>query len=111
MYKLQVKENAKHKYETHEALGFNYKTTTTEKIIFERANANDLKYYKDDVNVYMFNNDRWLLIDHTLTLNNIYNKMLIEAQMKGFDSVFDMFHASDKYKFETLRKVMKKATN
>lgn len=111
MYKLQVKEIAKHKYETHEALGWNYKTTTTEKVIFERKNSNDLKYFKDDINMYLFRNNKWYLIDHTLLLSNKYNKMLIEAQDKGFECVFDMFHASDKYKFETLRKVMKKATN
>ena len=107
MYKVEVKENAKYKYQTHYAEGYNYKFRTTEKLIFERYNASDLKFLKDDVNVYFEENNEWYLIDHTLWLSDKYNKMLIEAQKRGFKNVYEAFDKD--YSFKV--KYTKKATN
>lgn len=107
MYKIEVKEFAKDRYQTHYAEGYNYKTTTTEKLIFERHNASDLKYFKDDVNLYIFEDNKWFLIDHTLQLNNKYNIMLLEAQKLGFKNVFDAFEHNIQFR----TKYTKKATN
>lgn len=107
MYKIEVKKIAKDKYQTHYAECFNYKTTTTEKVIFERHNASDLKYFKDDVNLYIFEDNKWFLIDHTLQLNNKYNIMLLEAQKLGFKNVFDAFEHNIQFR----TKYTKKATN
>lgn len=99
MFKLQVKEIARGQYDVNEAIGQNYKITTTKKLIFQRENSGDIRFIKDDINIYILEGDKWLLIDHTIPLDNKYNKMLLDAQRNGYSNVFDAICNNYSFKY------------
>lgn len=92
-YKIEIKGNRQHLFTFKELYGFKYTYNL-------RLNTYRFHTYEctkiigeHDADFYIWIDGRWFLFDHTTSLNSRYNKMLIEAQKKGFNNVFELVYS------------------
>ena len=61
-------------------------------------------------NFYYKIKDQWFLIDENLSVDDIYNIMLIEAQKKGFNNIAEAIWDNPMFKYNCSKLKYKKAT-
>lgn len=93
-YKIKIKGNRQHLFTYEEAHGFDYSYNAKLNTIRFHT-MEDTKIISDaDADFYIWMDERWYLFDQMIPLHSKYNKMLIEAQSKGFNNVFELIYSN-----------------
>ena len=85
--KIRIKDNRDHLFTFKEAFGHKYRYNSELNTYKFHSNEDTKIVYEDDADFFMWIENRWILFDHTISLQNKYNKMLIDSQLKGFNNV------------------------